>query len=135
MTRPWMAVSDIEYRAESQPRTYDSLCRLRDEGYSPALLLGSDKLAELESVWRHVEDIGREFGFVCMTRGADECARMLREDPYLATIAPYFTVVETPEALRGVSSTAVRQRLFRLRELRREVAELVPEEILAMLES
>ena len=132
-TRPWMAVSDIEFAAETQPRTYDSLCRLRDEGYEPALLMGSDKLAELQTVWRHVEDIGREFGFVCMTRGADECEKLLREDAYLSAIAQYFTIVATPESLRDVSSTAVRQKLSQIRALKREVAGLVPEEILKLL--
>ena len=132
-TRPWMAVSDIEFAAETQPRTYDSLCRLRDAGYEPALLLGSDKLGELQTVWRHVEDIGRQFGFVCMTRGTDECRRLLREDAYLSTIARYIQILETPDEMRGVSSTAVRQKLSQIRALKREVAELVPEEILSML--
>ena len=31
-SRPWMAVSDIEFHEKAQPRTYDSLCRLRDQG-------------------------------------------------------------------------------------------------------
>lgn len=133
-SRPWMAVSDIEIRAEAQPRTYDTLCRLRDEaGYEPSLLLGSDKLAELETVWRHVEDIGREFGFVCMTRGGDECERLLAEDDYLSTVAPYIQIVETPEDLRGVSSTQVRQKLSEIRALRRELAALVPGEIMPLL--
>ena len=132
-TRPWMAVTDLEIHAEAQPRTYDSLCRLRDEGCEPALLLGSDKLVELESGWRHVEDIAREFGFVCMTRGTDECARMIREDPFLSALAPCIDVVETPESLRDVSSTAVRRRMAEIRMLRREVAALVPGEILELL--
>ena len=131
--RPWMAVSDVELRAEAQPRTYETLCRLRDEGYEPSLLLGSDKLPELEHGWRHVEDIAREFGFVCMTRGSDTCREMIASDPYLAGLSSHICVVETPEALRGVSSTEVRRKLSRIRALRREVAGLVPEEILEML--
>ena len=132
-TRPWMAVTDVEIRAGEQPRTYDTLCRLRDEGWDLSLLLGSDKLPELEHGWLHVEEIAREFGFVCMTRGGDECARMLREDAYLSSLSPYIQVIETPEALREVSSTAVRRRLSEIRALRAEVAALVPEEILPLL--
>ena len=43
-SRPWMAVTDWELKAEVQPRTYETLCHLRDEGYAPTLLIGSDKL-------------------------------------------------------------------------------------------
>ena len=39
-TRPWMRVWDGEIRAPRQPRTYETLCRLREEGVDPALLLG-----------------------------------------------------------------------------------------------
>lgn len=133
-SRPWMAVTDWEMQAEAQPRTYDTLCHLRDGGYEPALLIGSDKLAELEHGWRHVEEIAREFGFVCTSRGADECEEMIRRDPYLSSLKRYIQVVETPAILRDVSSTAVRQRLTRIRNLWREVNALVPQEVLPMLE-
>ena len=132
-SRPWMAVSDWEIEREVQPRTYETLCHLREAGYAPTLPIGSDKLKELEHGWRHVEDIAREFGFVCTSRGADECASMIRQDPYLATLANYIEVVETPDALREVSSTAVRQRLSRIQALWLEVGALVPAEILPML--
>jgi len=132
-SRPWMAVTDWEILAEAQPRTYDTLCQLRREGYEPALLLGSDKLGELETVWRHVEDIAREFGFVCMTRGTDACAEMIRGDAFLAKLAPAIQIIQTPEALRGVSSTAVRRRLSQIKTLWQEVEALVPRELLPLL--
>lgn len=132
-SRPWMAVTDWEMRCETQPRTYETLCHLRDEGWDPALLLGSDKLGELEHGWKHVEDIAREFGFVCLSRGTDECRRMIDTDPFLSGLAPCIRVLESPPATKEVSSTAVRQRMAQIRQLRREVAELVPEEILPLL--
>lgn len=131
--RPWMEVTDAEIRSEAQPRTYDTLCLLRQEGYSPALLLGSDKLPELETGWLHVEQIAREFGFVCLTRGEDDCRRMLQEDAYLSTLRPFIQVLETPSSLREVSSTAVRKKLSQIRDLRQEIAECVPREILPLL--
>ena len=134
-SRPWMAVTDWELRAERQPRTYETLCHLRDEGYAPALLIGSDKLPELEHGWRHVEAIAREFGFVCNGRGGDECEAMIRRDPYLSTLSDYIQVVESSDLLRGVSSTGVRRRLARIRALQREVQALVPNEILPLLDT
>ena len=132
-SRPWMAVTGWEMAQPRQPKTYETLCHLRSEGIQAALLLGSDKLPELEHGWLHVEAIAREFGFVCMTRGGDECARMIREDAYLSALSPWIQVIETPGALREISSTAVRRRLSEIRALRAEVAALVPEEILPLL--
>lgn len=131
--RDWMEVTDRELRAEAQPRSYDTLCALRAEGYDPALLLGSDKLGELEHIWLHVEDIAWEFGFVCVGRGTDACEKLIAEDAYLRSLAPYIHLVEAPEALRDVSSTAVRKRLSQIRQLEAEVRQLVPEEILPLL--
>ena len=39
-TRPWMHVTNRELLQPAQPRTYVTLCSLREEGYSPTLLLG-----------------------------------------------------------------------------------------------
>ena len=132
--RPWMAVTDWEMRQERQPRSYETLCHLREEEGGPVkLLMGSDKLPELEHGWLHVEEIVREFGIVCLTRGADECGRMLREDPYLRSLADGITVLETPESLRGVSSTEVRKRIREIRRMEEELERLVPPEIRELL--
>ncbi len=131
--RLWMDVTDCELTAERQPRTYDTLCRLRDEDLAPALLLGSDKLPELEHGWLHVEEIAREFGIVCLTRGKDACDELIAGDPYLSALSPHIRVLQTPEALRDVSSTRVRELMSRIQALKREVIELVPGDILAML--
>jgi len=132
--RPWMAVTDWEMRQERQPRSYETLCHLREEEGGPVkLLMGSDKLPELEHGWLHVEEIVREFGIVCLTRGADECGRMLQEDPYLRSLADGIMVLETPESLRGVSSTEVRKRIREIRRMEEELERLVPPEIRELL--
>ena len=131
--RPWMAVTGWEMEQPRQPRTYETLCHLRAEGIQAALLLGSDKLPELEHGWLHVEEIAREFGIVCLSRGGDECARMIQENDFLRSLAPYITVLDTPEATKGVSSTAVRRRVAEMKRLQSEIAAMVPGEIMAML--
>jgi len=132
-SRPWMTVTDWEMKQERQPRTYETLCHLREEGRGATLLMGSDKLPELEKGWLHVEEIVREFGIVCLTRGRDECRRMLREDPYLNRLSDGIRVLETPEDTRGISSTEVRRRIREIRRLEEELAGMIPPEIRPML--
>ncbi len=128
-TRPWMRVCSWELEQLEQPRTYRTLCHLRETGIQGALLLGSDKLRELSAVWRHVPEIAREFGIVCMSRGTDECARILEEDPVLAGLRDCISVVRTQDRWRGVSSSEVRRRMRALEEARRQLMEMLPEEL------
>lgn len=126
---PFVEVYDGEIRRKEQPRTYLTLCALRDMGYQPSLLFGSDKLAELETGWKYTREIAEEFGMVCMTRGEDDCERMLRENPFLRALAPHILLVKTPESYRHVSSTQVRRavREGRAEDLRASLpAELLP---------
>ena len=132
-SRPWMRVYDGEIRQDEQPRTYTTLCRLRDEGLTASLLMGSDKLPELEHGWRHVEEIVREFGIVCLSRNGDDCGRMIREDPYLQNLSGGIRVLESPAELKGISSTEVRRRIREIRRLEEELKRLVPEEIRPLL--
>ena len=130
--RPWMEVTDLEIRMPAQPRTYETLCRLRDLGYDAALLLGSDKLPELEHKWLYVKEIAAEFGIVALTRGADECGRMIRESAFLSAL-PNLRVLETPADTRNISSTAIRRRVAEITALYRELETLAPKEILPLL--
>lgn len=130
-TRPWMLVTGRELREEKQPRTYTTLCSLREEGFSPALLMGSDKLKELSSAWRFVPEIAREFSIVCLARGRDSCVRIIEDDPLLKELKGYITVLETPDTWKGISSSGVREALRQGRE--DELKRMVPEEIISML--
>ena len=104
-TRPWMRVCDWELDQPEQPRTWMTLSHLRDEGFEPALLIGSDKLTELPR-WRRVDLIAREFGIVCLARGEDDCQSVISADPDLSALG--IRVVATPDMTKGVSSTKAR---------------------------
>ena len=132
-SRPWMEVIDWELSQPRQPRTYRTLCHLKEEGWQAALLIGSDKLAEMERGWLHVPEIAAEFGIVCLSRGQDDCKRLLRENAFFAKLAPHIQVIDSPESTRNVSSTQVRKRVFQIKELEKELRTLVPEEILPLL--
>ena len=132
-TRPWMAVSDWEMRQKHQPRTYETLCHFREEGFPAKLIVGSDKLPELEHGWLHTREIVQEFGIVCLERGGDECEEMIRKDPYLRTLADGIRVLKTPAETRSISSTEVRRRIREIRRIETELKEMVPPEIRRML--
>ena len=131
--RPWMAVSDWELRQEEQPRTYRTLCHLREEGFEPSLLMGSDKLRELSSAWKNVPEIASEFGIVCLARGNDSCREIIQNDPFLKTIAADILLLETPDDWKGISSTAVRGIVRQMAEPEKKLDGMVPEEIIGML--
>ena len=129
-TRPWMRVSDWELLQPEQPRSYVTLCALREAGFTPALLMGSDKLREF-STWRFVPEIAKQFGIVCLTRGEDSCREIIEGDPVLKELQEYITLLDPPDDWKHISSSKVREALRedRLEDLTR----MVPGEILPML--
>ena len=114
--RTWMRVSSFELDLDTQPRTYETLRHLREEGYAPQLLFGSDKLPELETVWRHVDGICREFGIVCLSRSGVDTEELIRRDPYLNARSGNITLIEAPPRYRDVSSSQVRELLLTLKK-------------------
>lgn len=134
-SRPWMRVWDGELRAEHQPRTYETLCRLREEGVDASLLLGSDKLSELGQKWLHVPAIAKEFGIVCLARGSDECEAIIAADPFLSSLSDCIRIILTPEETREVSSSRARALLREGGEGAREaLSGMLPEEVLRLLQ-
>ena len=127
--RPWMTVTDWEMTLDRQPRSYETLCHLKEEGVDAALLMGSDKLAELEHGWKYVKEIAEQFGIICLARGGDDCEKIIRESAFLTALKDGITLLETPEETRRISSTAAREQLSR----GEQPEALVPPEILRMI--
>ncbi len=125
--RPWMRVCDWEMKQEKQPKTYETLCHLREEGECPSLLLGADKLLELETKWQFTREISDEFGIVCMDRGADNCEEIIRGSEFLRGLN--LTRVNVPDEYHGISSTEARKYLRQIQEAKDALKDILPPEL------
>lgn len=136
MKNQWMYVSSHDIDSKTQPRTYDSLCYLRDEERweGPALLIGGDVLPKLETDWINVDKIAKEFGFVCLQRNGEDCRAYVHNDPFLSQFESSFFFVDTPAHYQTISSTFVRQRYDTALEAWRDVISIVPSEVSKVLQ-
>ncbi|MBQ6341508.1 MAG: hypothetical protein IJI41_00140 [Anaerolineaceae bacterium] len=125
--REWLHWTDIELKSETQPRTYETLCKLRDMGENPSLLLGADKLPELEHLWIHVPEIASEFGIVCMDRGTTSCEELIQSSPFLTSLN--LRVVHVPNEYKSVSSTKIRELFTQLQQIKETLQPLLPPEL------
>ena len=125
--REWMEVSPYELEMEFQPRSYNTLQYLKEQGYDCALLFGSDKLAELQTGWKYMDEIAKEFGIVCMVRSEDNVRQIIESSDFLKTIEPYIQIVDTPQTWRNISSSQVRA-LFEQKEFNK-IDALIPSEL------
>lgn len=129
-THEWMKVTDYELTLQEQPRTYTTLKHFENEECHYSLLFGSDKLLELQTVWKHVEDICREFGIVCMARNEDNVEQIIQSDPYLSSLKDYIRIVHTPDTFQNVSSTKARKEFQKALEGQtNSLKEMLPEEL------
>ncbi len=126
--RSWMRYTDIEMHETAQPRTYRTLCMLRDRGENPTLLLGADKLEELETGWQFIPEISEEFGIVCLGRSGIDCEGIIRNSPFLSSLN--LTLVQPPEKYKDISSTRARECLFHLTQLGDELRNILPPELM-----
>ena len=100
---------------------------LREAGEDPTLLLGADKLPELDHLWQYIPEIASEFGIVCMDRADLDCDTLIRKSPFLSSLN--IRVVHVPDSYKDFSSSRVRDCLFHLRGLKDELTALLPPEL------
>lgn len=125
--RDWMIVSDYEIKLDQQPRTYFTLKHLKEQGYSCKLLFGSDKLSELETGWKHVDAICKEFGIVCLERNHDNCNQIVLQSSFLSQYRSMIQIIETPNDFQMISSTLVRK--YFMEQNYSEIESFVPTEL------
>ncbi|MBQ8095325.1 MAG: hypothetical protein IJ242_17365 [Clostridia bacterium] len=131
--RPWMRVSSYEINSASQPRTYQTLVALRDLKISGSLLIGTDKLEELDNKWMYVPEIAKEFGIVCMERSGDNAESIIQRSKLLCELRPFIRIVSTDEQFHHISSTRVRRCLAEIESQKRQLEELVEPELYSMI--
>ncbi len=125
--REWMIVCDYEIHLKQQPRTYYTLKYLKEQGYSCKLLFGSDKLMELETGWKHIDEICNEFGIVCLERNHDDCKTMILNNSFLSQYNSNIQIIKTPDDFQMVSSTIVRK--YFIEKEYSKIDTLIPQEL------
>lgn len=125
----WMKVSDFEITSDRQPRTYRTLCALKEMGYDCSLLFGSDKLQEFSTAWLYTEEIATQFGIACMSRNSLSTKEIIDGDPLLVKLQDHITCIQIPDVYQDMSSSRIRALL---KENRWDDAKLLlPEELRA----
>jgi nicotinate (nicotinamide) nucleotide adenylyltransferase len=108
-----MHVSIIDIAADHQPRTYESLCMLRNRGENCSLLIGADQLLTFETSWKNPDKILEEFGLVCVSRGDVNAHEIIEKSPLLQAHIDNIAVVDVLEKIKDISSTKIREILMR----------------------
>lgn len=127
----WMIVSNLELESKEQPRTYFTLKNLLEKGYKAKLLFGSDWLLNLETKWKYVDEIGKEFSFVVMKRNNDDLESLFQNNDFLKKRRDYFTFIECKDEYQDISSSKIRN-LIKGNKLE-EAKKYLPEEIYSYL--
>lgn len=132
LTRHWITVSRHDMDSDEQPRTYESLCALKEEGYEPALLIGTDVLERMESEWLNADKIAKEFGIVCLKRGRFT-EDIIQDSDFLSAIKEHITLVQTPDEYEMISSTGARCQYDQALRYWKGLCGIVPPEVSALL--
>ena len=126
-----LSVCDIQMTHTTDGSDYQMLSALQEEYPDDELflLVGSDKLYIITR-WREFEKLINEFRVLVCRRGEDDIEKIKEIRPLLAKYWERFTVFDSPEDIREISSSAFRERLHNNDE---SAAELVTPEIWELL--
>lgn len=121
-------VSRFELDSPVQPKTIETL-RYFQEKYPDCrfiLVMGSDKLPELENGWAEVEELLHSFGIMVLQRGNDDVLSLISGDPFLSRHSDCISVVSSEIPEQMLSATQVRKNIEEIRSLIQKTKEMVP---------
>lgn len=128
---PRLKVSTCEYQDDGRGHTFDTLQKIQEE-YPDALLyflIGADKLTIIPR-WNRNREFFETFDFAVVQRNGTAPRELIRQNKMLSAYEEIFHMVEEPEGISEISSTAVRNML---KEGNSEVRNLLSEGVYEML--
>lgn len=126
-----MEVLTTEIEARTQPKTYQTLGQIQ-ELYPEAtifLLIGSDKLPELENGWTHIDEILEKYKVIVLGRFHDSTEQIIQESPFLLRHRNSFIVVSGGVKEQELSSTMVRGTIGDIRNKIAQLKTMVPDAV------
>lgn len=131
-----MDVSRHELDSEKQPKTYQTLLEIQKEHPDAEifLLLGSDKLPELENGWAYIEDLLKKFKVIVLPRFHENAEQLISQNAFLNEHKNSFVTMKSGVKEQDLSSTKVRQTLRKMEQEWKEISHMVPVGVLEQIQ-
>lgn len=122
-------ISQYELKAIVQPKTIETLRHFQEEypNYQFRLLVGSDKLPELETGWVNSEELLDSFGIVVLQRNSDNVQGIIENTPFLFKHKKAIEIVSPGILEQSLSATMVRDNIQKIRAMIAETQKMVPQ--------
>lgn len=122
-------ISQYELKAIVQPKTIETLRHFQEEypNCQFRLLVGSDKLPELETGWVNSEELLDSFGIVVLQRNSDNVQGIIENTPFLFKHKKAIEIVSPGILEQSLSATMVRDNIQKIRAMIAETQKMVPQ--------
>ena len=107
-----LEVDDLEYHRTEKGYTYETMLDLQAAYPDTVLcfLVGADKL-EVIPRWHRIREFIEKFHIVVMKRNGEDPERLMEEHPFFIQHRDMFHIIQSPEGIEGISSSAIREKL------------------------
>lgn len=124
----FMFVCRYELDAKEQPKTLRTLQEIQKlhPDAEIFLLLGSDKLPELETGWAFIDELLNDFRVIVLPRFHENAEQIISQSAFLNSHKTSFVIAETGVKEQDLSSTKVRQILHEIEKDWKSVSNMVP---------
>lgn len=107
-----LTADDLEYRRKGKGYTYETMLELQ-ERYPDAILYflaGGDKM-DIIPRWHRIREFLERFHIIVVRRDGEDPEADIEANVFLRQYKDRFRVIEAPEGIEGISSSAIRDKL------------------------
>lgn len=112
-----LLVDDLEYHRMTEGYTYDTMLDLKTKYPDGVLcfLVGADKLESIPR-WYGIRKFLEQFHIAVMKRDGENPETIMEQNPFFIQYRDRFHIIQSPEGMEGISSSAIRENLRHKKE-------------------
>lgn len=109
---PRLLVDDLEYHRKGKGYTYETMLQLQEKYPDATLyfLAGGDKV-DIFPRWHRIEEFLERFHIIVVRRDGEDLEAVIEANDFLRQHRDRFHVIDAPDGIDGISSSAIRDKL------------------------
>ena len=109
---PRLCVDDLEYHRKGKGYTYETMLEVQEKYPDATLyfLAGGDKV-DIFPRWHRISDFLERFHIIVVKRDGEDPEAAMEANDFLRQHRDKFHVIQAPEGIEGISSSAIRDKL------------------------